>query len=408
MTFLHPGFLYAAAAAAAAVFALHFLVAEQPRAGILPTVRFFPDVQVRATALTVRLSDLPLLLIRVLTLLLIGAAFAQPRLNRSHSAILRILVVDISRDIGSASEAGDSAAKYASAAASIIAFDSAATEVTPAAIAKGLEPLRSVGGISQRGSISSALIVALRTASRMRARADSMELVLVSPLLAEEADSATPAIRALWPGKIAIVRTRAAPEPIPAARDVKVEWADSSSNTRWSARSAADTIGGVKFEGGVLIYPFVRRWRLARTDSAARVIARWIDGEPAIVEQAAPFGCVRSISVPIPTAGDAVLRPSFARFFESIASPCAPLQNFTPMSPASIAVLAGPSHLAPARELAPEATQMTPLVPWLLAAALALALLELLVRKYGERRNARRDVGAASEATGEYPAAKTA
>src|SRR4051812_12322988 len=49
ISFLHPGFLYAAAAASVVVVALHFLVAEQPRAGVLPTVRFFPDMDVRST-----------------------------------------------------------------------------------------------------------------------------------------------------------------------------------------------------------------------------------------------------------------------------------------------------------------------------------------------------------------------
>ena len=112
ISFLHPGFLYAAGVAAAAVVALHFLVSEQPRAGVLPTVRFFPDVEVRSTALTVRLSDLLLLLIRVLTLMLIGAAFAQPQLKPSRSAILRIVALDVSRDVKGGSDMSDSAAKY--------------------------------------------------------------------------------------------------------------------------------------------------------------------------------------------------------------------------------------------------------------------------------------------------------
>src|SRR5438045_2596983 len=162
MTFLHPGFLYAAGVAAAAVVALHFLVSEQPRAGMLPTVRFFPDVEVRSTALTVRLSDLLLLVIRVLTLMLIGAAFAQPQLKPSRSAILRIVALDLSRDASGGRDLRDSAAKYLPTAASVITFDSVATETSARAAAISVEALRSNRAIARRGSLSSALIVALR------------------------------------------------------------------------------------------------------------------------------------------------------------------------------------------------------------------------------------------------------
>src|SRR5947207_782421 len=164
LSFLHPGFLYAAGAASATVVALHFLVAEQPRAGILPTVRFFPDVEVRATALTVRLSDLLLLAIRVLTLLLIGAAFAQPQIKPSRSAKLRILAMDVSRDVNRTAEVRDSAKKYLPGAATVIAFDSVATEMTPKAARAYLDALEAAVHSRQQGSLSSALIVALRAA----------------------------------------------------------------------------------------------------------------------------------------------------------------------------------------------------------------------------------------------------
>lgn len=408
MSFLHPGFLYAAAGAAAIVVALHFLVAEQPRAGILPTVRFFPDVQVRATALTVRLSDLLLLLTRVAMFALIGAAFAQPQLTPSRSAILRILLVDISRDAGNAAEVRDSAGRYLAGAASVIVFDSVATEVAPGTISRTVQAMRSAGGARRRGSISSALIVALRTASRIRSAADSLELVLVSPLLAEETDSATMAIRALWPGKISLARVAGAREKRSAPHAATIEWADSSGNSRWAARTHPDTIGGIRFDRGILIYPFVRKWRLARRDTAERVVARWIDGEAAIVERTNAAGCVRSIAVPIPTEGDAVLRPSFARFFESIASPCAQRRDYAPISAGAVSAFAGAPHLAPTGRIAPEAARMSPLMSWLLASALLLALIELLVRRRGERSLARRDEDAAAEASVEYPAARIA
>ncbi|MDQ6716736.1 MAG: BatA domain-containing protein, partial [Gemmatimonadota bacterium] len=359
ISFLHPGFLYAAGAAAAAVVALHFLVAEQPRAGMLPTARFFPDVEVRSTTLTLRLSDIMLLLLRVLTLLLIGAAFAQPQLEQARAAARTIVLLDQSRSAGP--DAGDSAAKYLPGAAAVIVFDSVAVESTPpdAAARSG------AAGVRRRGSLSSALIVALRSATRMRDGADSLEMVLVSPLRAEELDSATPAIRALWPGRIRLVRVAAMLDTNPALAAATVEWADSSRLPQWSALAKMDTIGCLSYSGGVFVYPFVRRWVQARTDSSARVVARWVDGEPAIVESPVAPGCVRSISVPIPTAGDAILRPAFARFLETLRAPCGEVENVAPASDADIRMIEGPAHLAPTASLRPVSARMTPLVPWL-------------------------------------------
>jgi hypothetical protein len=408
LSFLHPGFLYATGAASAVVVALHFLVAEQPRAGILPTVRFFPDVEVRATALTIRLSDILLLLIRVLTLLLIGAAFAQPQLKPSRSAKLRILAMDVSRDVSRTTQVRDSAKKYLPDAATVIAFDSVATEMTPKAAPVYLDALEAGVHSQQQGSLSSALVVALRAASRLRERADSLELVVISPMLREETDSATLAIRALWQGRINIVQVGAARDTMPPLSAARLEWADSSASPRWTRRAHPDTVGALSFDDGVVVFPFVRKWKSTRADTSDRVIARWVDGEPAILEQRHVTGCVRSISIPIPIVGDAILRPSFARLFASLAKPCARSQSYGRISDETLKSLEGPSHLAATASIRPPTMRMTPLVPWLLGAALLFALVELLVRRRGERSRERRDEDAAAEATGEFPAVKTA
>ena len=405
ISFLHPGFLYAASAAAAVVVALHFLVAEQPRAGMLPTVRFFPDVEVRSTTLTVRLSDLLLLLLRVLTLLLIGAAFAQPRLKPSRAAVMRILAIDESR--GAALDAvGDSAAKYLPGAAVVVRFDSSAREISPKQAP--LSTVREKSGGSKRGSISSALIVALRAASRERERADAIELILVSPFLAEEFDSATNSIRALWPGGIRLVRVPTAEEPTHLTRSATLEWADSAASPVWVKRALPDTIGGLATDSGVVVYPFQRKWRAAEITGDARVVARWVDGEPAIIEAASDSGCARSTSVPLPTRGDAILRTSFSRLLESLHAPCAALRSYALASDAELALLAGSARLAPTSAIPPVATRMTPLVPWLLGAALLLTLLELPLRRRGERDRSREEESAATAVTREQPAGKVA
>ena len=388
--FLHPGFLYAAAAASAVVIALHFLVAEQPRAGVLPTVRFFPDVDVRSTTLAVRLSDILLLLLRVATLLLIGAAFAQPKVKPEKSVVLRIVAVDVSSANATQSAAADSARLYVAGAADVILFDSIAREMSAKQAMGSLTALRGAAASTARGSLSSALIVALRAASRLRDRADSIELVVVSPVAAEERDSATLPIRRLWPGRIRIVRVPAAASAPPV--NATIEWADSSRGSTWIARTKPDSVSGIAFAGQAVIYPFERKWRLGAADKSARVVGRWIDGEPAIVERATASGCVRSVAFSLPARGDAILRPAFTRFVRDLSAPCQSADR-TPPSPVVLEQLAGSGGLAPTSRIAPESARMTPLVPWLLAAALLLALIELLLRRVYRIRND--DTGAA-------------
>jgi len=205
----------------------------------------------------------------------------------------------------------------------------------------------------------------------------------------EEADAATTTVRALLPGALRTVRVAAAPSAAASgvtARVPSVEWADSGATALWAPRAAVDTIGAVRAGDVVLVSPFVRRWRLelgpdSLTDESTRVYARWADGEPAAVERTIGADCVRSLGISMPTTGDVVLRPEFEGFLAALETPCNAAHDFTPLAPAFMAAMQGPDQLAPASALQPRATHMTPLVPWLLAGALVLALLELVVRR---------------------------
>ena len=97
MTFLAPGFLIASAVVAAAVIALHFIVTRQPRAGILPTARFVPNLPATATARATRPSDILLMLLRVLLVLSVGAGLAKPIFKPSRGAEARVILADVSR-----------------------------------------------------------------------------------------------------------------------------------------------------------------------------------------------------------------------------------------------------------------------------------------------------------------------
>jgi hypothetical protein len=126
MTFLAPAFFYASLGVAAAITALHFIVTRQPRAGILPTARFVPDMPATATARATRPSDIPLLVLRVLLVLAVGAGLAKPVIKPSRSATARVVLADVSRSVGDISAirtAVDSAYREGDV---LIAFDSSA------------------------------------------------------------------------------------------------------------------------------------------------------------------------------------------------------------------------------------------------------------------------------------------
>ena len=265
MSLAYPGYLWAAAVVAAGVVALHFLVTTQPKPLLFPTVRFVPDVPTRSTAVAVRFSDLVLLLMRVAAVLLLGLAFAQPRVTAGRVRVARIAAVDTSAIVARSDAWRDSVDRATLDAAEVVSFDS---------------------------RLSSGLIGSLRAASRIRESADSLELVLVAPLVAGSQDAATLDLRALWPGRIDLVRAPAAP-PDTTAQAVVVEWADSARSSLWAARTTPDTVTGVHTPAATLIAPFERRWR--QSSATAEVTGHWLDGEPAIVERVANGTCTRSL-----------------------------------------------------------------------------------------------------------------
>jgi len=196
MTFLAPGFLFASLAVAAAIVALHFIVTRQPRAAILPTARFVPDTRATTVAPARRPSDLLLMLLRVLLVLAAGAGLAKPVLTPSRGAEARVILVDVS------SATRDSVRAIYRTGDAVVAFDSAARVVT-GNVADTLAALRPT---IRRGNLSAALIAALRAGSSLRDRADSLELLIVSPFAREEFDAATDTVRKLWPGRAKLVR----------------------------------------------------------------------------------------------------------------------------------------------------------------------------------------------------------
>ena len=423
MTFLAPVFLVIAAIAAGGIVLLHLITRDRPPRAELPTARFVPARVEKAMSRATRPADPLLLALRVLLIALAGAAFARPVLEPERRDVARIVVLDRSRATADFTEARDSALAWLREDDALVLMDSAARVLDVAA----RDSLASLGADAERaplGSLSAALIAVRRAAQLLREHADSVEVVIVSPLASEELDAATAAIRAQWPGRMRLVSVAAAAQASEAAplevragaddplrataallgaarpgtvaarvvrtlptRDdssfarnggVLVAWPSDGILPGWSPRGSVDTVGAVIAGDVVLVATFERRLVAARE---ARVAARWVDGEPAAVERHFGAGCVREVAVPLDAAGDLALRVETQRLLAALATPCGGERRLMLVADSVRAGLAGDGPLAVAADVAPAPAQSTPLVPWLLGAALLVAIAEPVVRR---------------------------
>jgi aerotolerance regulator-like protein len=432
MTFLAPGFLIAAAAVAALTIGIHFLVTTQPPSAPLPTARFIPAYSATVVATARRPQDLPLLLLRLALIALVGTAFARPHLASPRAPVVRMILADRSRAVADIGAVRDSVRRLLRTGDLLIPFDSLALAIQPA---HASDSVATLSRSTERGALSAALILANREAASWRDRADSFEMDIVSPLAAEEADAGTWAVRALWKGRIHVSPVAAAhdsgaarsdiymratkddplrfAEPLRTAsvsgseepatvrlvrdsataadstwvRDARgrtlVVWPGTTEAAPSARPEHVDTAGAVAvFRGAptVVISNFVRGRRLSGLDG--RPVARWIDGEPAAIERPRGDGCIRDVAILVPAAGDLVLRPEFGRLAAALLAPCgSPATISTTLTTTDIALLEGSGGLLPARRVAAAAEDAEPIVPWLLGAAIGLALIEVVARR---------------------------
>jgi hypothetical protein len=425
MTLLAPLFLVVAGALAAVVVGLHLIVTREPRAAELPTARFAPERRLPARPRATRLRDALLLATRVGILLAVGLALAHPILTPRRRATTRVVLLDRSNAARSAAEGVDSARALLAEGDELITFDSIARRVGTGA----LDSLASASLVPDESSLSAALVMGLRAAAAMRERTDSVEMVVVSPFATQIIDQATDSIRALWPGAIRLVKvamrqddsTAAAVALEGAAEDplryalprivavgsesvriargaldgddstwvrrgprVLVHWPldPAAVGAFWTARRPADTVGAVIAGDVVVVAPFARRVRSIDPDGAVRVVARWVDGEPAAVERSLESGCLRTVMLDVPEVGDLVLQPRFQRLLSKLTAPCERRAPARRVSERRIASLAGTGRSDVSSAAIPRPRNVpSPLAPWLLGIAVLLAMTEWLVRR---------------------------
>jgi hypothetical protein len=256
------------------------------------------------------------------------------------------------------------------------------------------------------------LIAARRASVALAERADSIQLVLVSPVTVSEIDSATRRLRASWPGAVriervafladssgawALERRLSADDPLgpamasvptagittrlvrnrPTANDSAFA-RDGGTVVRWDSTAAARPIAeGLAVGDEVIVAALGRR----AVSSEGRPIARWADGSVAAIEARLGKGCIRDIGIAVPAAGDIALHPPFQRIARTLLTPCGVIVAEHPADSSTIAWLSGSTtSAARASLLRGDAEQPSPLARWLIGLAIVLALAELAVR----------------------------
>jgi hypothetical protein len=232
-----PGLLWAGLLLALLPPLLHLITRRPRERRPLPTARFLaPDARTTVW-LQRRPTEVPLLLLRSLFLLLLGAAAAGPAWPARGEATLDLVLLDRALGAGGWAAAVDSARAVllpqpGPARGDLVLFDTAAAvvparEVTPAlfdslaALAVGPHP-----GPADYG----AALRAARGSARARPGADSLRLTLVTrPRWEGWSEGLGPLRAAAWPGAIRLVAVggtdgpeAAPPPPAPRARAAAV------------------------------------------------------------------------------------------------------------------------------------------------------------------------------------------
>jgi hypothetical protein len=431
VSFLAPIWLAAAALVGVGVVIAHLFTATVPPQDVLPTVRFIPEGTPMTVLRSRRVSDVLLLLLRLLAVALLGLALAGAQVRRDAPA--RVVLIDRTRAVGSLAELRDSVRTSATDGAVLIAFDTLARRVPGDSVA-------SLTLVGAQGSLSAGIVAAHRAVAFASQGRDRTELVVVSPAVREEVDSATSPLLALWEGPVRFVRVAPAvadtvsrveirasgDDPVMAVlgsrlsrlgqqdRSPRTEnrelttarvvrtlatradsiWVRDSAGVLvlWpteprgllALRSPADTQGGVAGARNVVVTTFARQYR----PRAGRVLLRWMDGEPAATEMPLGHGCIREVAIPVDVVGDLALRSSFRDLTRSLLEPCGGARDFRPpvlpaaVIPSTARNLQSRSQL----QIPRSARDDNKLTLWLAVAALAVLIAEQLLR--AKRRTA--------------------
>jgi hypothetical protein len=401
LTFALPWFALAGAVAALAMVAAHFIAVRTGRPRPLPTARFVERAAERAVVVQRRPTDPLLLALRAGAVMLAGLALARPVMPIAQREPVTVVIAHL---------AG--------------ALD------TSEALQRAQSGSDDRVIVSRSSSLTAPLIQALQQAAALGSRGHPVSLRIVSALAGSGIDSATLAVRSMWPGQIELERvprvedsarvaqvrfaseaddplrfglgllpvvvnardtvviTRDIPTGADSATAVRghavVHWPVAGGSGPFEVVDRPDTIHGVTTGSYTLVAEFPRPARLrepAPGDTGWAAVVWWVDGEPAAVESRLGEGCVRHVGFAAPDAGDLVISAGFQRILRSLVAPCDVRASRAHPSDAAIAQLAGTGPREALLRPAFASATASIASPLLLAAALVLLLIEMLLRR---------------------------
>ena len=219
LTLAAPAFLIAGALAMLVPLALHLIRRRPPGRVALPTARFLAEDPRNAVRVS-RPTDLPLLALRMLLLLLVGAAFSRPAWIPAPEGTSTVVLLDRGGGVDADGwRAALSAARQAllgpegEARGELVLFDSAAVHVPGTRIRPALFDSLLAAAPGRAPSDYAAALRAIPSATRALRGADSVTVRMISSLLYAGWSPGLGALReSAWPGGIQLTR-------LPMARD---------------------------------------------------------------------------------------------------------------------------------------------------------------------------------------------
>jgi hypothetical protein len=440
LSFAAPWIMMVAGAGAVGVFVLHLLSVRRPPELALPTARFVVHGESRAVARRPRPTDLLLLLLRMLALLLAGAAFAGVQcasrndLQRELVVVEATLLADSARWMPAlrASTADSLERRWVVVAAPGAGEDPGAALVRAIRVAGLLahtQPALQQLGLtvvlpefvqSREGwdvwrtqwpgdvrlhTVSGAndgQAEATRDAQASRVASGSVDVLgggpddavqwalrlEGAPRVAGGQTATGVVVRRDSVASRATART-SAPRDGTADGDVRVEWPVTGVPTGWSALERPDTVGALVARGMSVPGPWVRAARAPSANTSGtptvrdvRAVVWWSDGEPAVLEQRTAAGCTRSVGIVASEQSDLLLSDMARGVREAVTAPCgvAAVATQRLWNGDSTGAVDAKQFRTGAAMVAP-GTLPTWLQPVLLALALALLGTEWLLRR---------------------------
>ena len=425
MSFAAPLWLAVAGVVAAGVIIAHLISTSVPRRDPFPTARFIPEGAPLTVLRTRRLTDVALLLLRLLAVALLGLALAGARVGKGGPT--RVVLADMSRAVADQAEVRDSVAALGSDAV-VISFDSGARFSPLGARQIAGDSGQPSAGSRSQGSLSGALVLAHRALADATKDRDKTELVIVSPLVREEIDAATAALLQLWDGPVRVMRvatasdTRTQPvvrasgdDPVVAAlagsRDPSAESRDPLAESRIvrDGPTTADSLWARDSGGALVIWPadlassalrrrlpvdtalgvgdgphvVVGSFERTHEPTDGAVLARWLDGTPAATEVVFGKGCVREVAIPVDRVGDIALRDNFRALARRFSEQCGGARDFSTVELSALRSEPGGHSARTGSDPQPSSRDSGPsrLALWLALAVLAILMAEQLLRR---------------------------